>query len=163
MLATRPPPAPAGNARVVSDAREQEKRRNRRTDHAVCGPFFLVFRHRSSPQSGGSLRCGMFATGSCLSSSVSSVTLWFVSSSRLSPEFPTADVFRLLPIHPDRYQIKSSGKRRSHQPISLLAMVKVLLNGTVLAECDSPVILEGNYYFPPDAVRKANLTSSNTS
>lgn len=40
--------------------------------------------------------------------------------------------------------------------------VRVLFNGTVLAECDNPVILEGNYYFPPDTVRKANLASSNT-
>jgi uncharacterized protein (DUF427 family) len=42
-------------------------------------------------------------------------------------------------------------------------MVRVLLNNVVLAESDSPVILEGSYYFPPETVHKANLSSSNTS
>lgn len=42
-------------------------------------------------------------------------------------------------------------------------MVKVLLGDTVLAENDNPVILEGNYYFPPDSVSKASLVGSNTS
>ncbi|KAF8133987.1 DUF427-domain-containing protein [Boletus edulis] len=41
-------------------------------------------------------------------------------------------------------------------------MVKVLLNNVVLADSPSPVILEGNYYFPPDSVSKANLKNSGT-
>ena len=42
-------------------------------------------------------------------------------------------------------------------------MVRVLLNNVVLAESDAPVILEGNFYFPPDTVHKTKLSSSNTS
>ncbi|KAG9315628.1 DUF427-domain-containing protein [Chiua virens] len=42
-------------------------------------------------------------------------------------------------------------------------MVKVLLNTTVLAESDNAIVLEGNYYFPPDSVRNVNLVTSNTS
>ena len=42
-------------------------------------------------------------------------------------------------------------------------MVRVLLNNVVLADCDNPVILEGNYYFPPDTVHRAKLSTSNTS
>ncbi|KAG6372882.1 hypothetical protein JVT61DRAFT_7317 [Boletus reticuloceps] len=41
-------------------------------------------------------------------------------------------------------------------------MVKVLLNNVVLADSPSPVILEGNYYFPPDSVSKVNLKNSGT-
>lgn len=55
-----------------------------------------------------------------------------------------------------------SDKRR-HQPSLLAAMVRVLLNNVVLAESDAPVILEGNFYFPPDTVHKTKLSSSNTS
>jgi len=42
-------------------------------------------------------------------------------------------------------------------------MVKVTLNGTVLAESDSTVVVEGNHYFPPDAVKKDLFTDSKTS
>ncbi|KAF8558352.1 DUF427-domain-containing protein [Imleria badia] len=42
-------------------------------------------------------------------------------------------------------------------------MVRVLLNNVLLAECDTPVILEGNYYFPSGTVHKTNLSTSNTS
>ncbi|KAN0087738.1 protein of unknown function (DUF427) domain containing protein [Tylopilus felleus] len=41
-------------------------------------------------------------------------------------------------------------------------MVKVLVNNVVLADSETPVILEGNYYFPPDTVKKTNLSSSDT-
>ncbi|KAL7280067.1 hypothetical protein ACG7TL_006482 [Trametes sanguinea] len=41
-------------------------------------------------------------------------------------------------------------------------MVKVTLNGTVLAESDNTKIVEGNHYFPPDAVNTAALSPSNT-
>jgi len=42
-------------------------------------------------------------------------------------------------------------------------MVRVLLNNVKIAECGDPVILEGNYYFPPETVNKVNFSSSDTS
>jgi len=42
-------------------------------------------------------------------------------------------------------------------------MVKVTLNGTVLAESTDTVIVENNHYFPPDSVDKSFLTDSDTS
>lgn len=41
-------------------------------------------------------------------------------------------------------------------------MVKVSLNGTVLAEADNPPVVEGNFYFPPDNVKMAAFSKSNT-
>ncbi|KAI0632010.1 DUF427-domain-containing protein [Trametes polyzona] len=41
-------------------------------------------------------------------------------------------------------------------------MVKALLNGTVLAESDKTVVVEGNHYFPPDAVNTSVLSPSST-
>ena len=41
-------------------------------------------------------------------------------------------------------------------------MVKATLNGTVLAESDKTVVVEGNHYFPPDAVQADLLTGSST-
>lgn len=41
-------------------------------------------------------------------------------------------------------------------------MVKVTLNGTVLAESDKTVVVEGNHYFPPDAVNSSALSDSST-
>lgn len=41
-------------------------------------------------------------------------------------------------------------------------MVKVTLNGTVLAQSDSPVKLEGNQYFPPESLTKDLLVQSAT-
>ena len=41
-------------------------------------------------------------------------------------------------------------------------MVKVTLNGTVLAESDNTVVVEGNHYFPPEAVNKELLSDSST-
>lgn len=41
-------------------------------------------------------------------------------------------------------------------------MVKAIWNGVVLAESDQTIIVEGNHYFPPDAVVKAYLKESNT-
>ncbi|KAI9462202.1 DUF427-domain-containing protein [Boletus coccyginus] len=42
-------------------------------------------------------------------------------------------------------------------------MVRVLFNNVELANCDSPIVLEGNYYFPPETVNKVNFSSSDTS
>ncbi|KAH7926470.1 DUF427-domain-containing protein [Leucogyrophana mollusca] len=42
-------------------------------------------------------------------------------------------------------------------------MVQVTYKGTVLAESDSPVVVEGNYYFPPESVAKSVFKDSNTS
>lgn len=42
-------------------------------------------------------------------------------------------------------------------------MVKVVLDGTVLADSDKTVIVENNHYFPPDAVNKEYFTDSSTS
>ncbi|TBU31857.1 hypothetical protein BD309DRAFT_958310 [Dichomitus squalens] len=41
-------------------------------------------------------------------------------------------------------------------------MVKASLNGVVLAESDNTVVVEGNHYFPPDAVNTSVLTQSST-
>ncbi|KAI0714002.1 DUF427-domain-containing protein, partial [Cerioporus squamosus] len=38
----------------------------------------------------------------------------------------------------------------------------VTLNGTVLAESDKTVVVEGNHYFPPEAVNKDALSDSST-
>ncbi|KAI0074034.1 DUF427-domain-containing protein [Panus rudis PR-1116 ss-1] len=42
-------------------------------------------------------------------------------------------------------------------------MVKVTLNGTVLAESDKTVVVENNHYFPPDSVKKDLFSNSSTS
>lgn len=39
-------------------------------------------------------------------------------------------------------------------------MVKAIWNGVVLAESDQTVVVEGNHYFPPDAVNKAYFADS---
>ena len=39
-------------------------------------------------------------------------------------------------------------------------MAKATWNGTVLAESDSPEIVEGNHYFPPDSVKREYLQES---
>ncbi|KAI0345817.1 DUF427-domain-containing protein [Trametopsis cervina] len=41
-------------------------------------------------------------------------------------------------------------------------MVRVILNGQVIAETAAPVSLEGNYYFPPDSVKREVFESSET-
>lgn len=41
-------------------------------------------------------------------------------------------------------------------------MVKATLNGTVLAESDKTVIVEGNHYFPPDSINRAAFNDSDT-
>ena len=41
-------------------------------------------------------------------------------------------------------------------------MVKAIWNGTVLAESDRTVMVEGNHYFPPEAVNRRYLQPSNT-
>lgn len=38
--------------------------------------------------------------------------------------------------------------------------MKAIWNGTVLAESDDTVVIEGNHYFPPDAVNRAHFASS---
>lgn len=41
-------------------------------------------------------------------------------------------------------------------------MPKAIWNGTVLAESDKCVVVEGNQYFPPDAIHKQYFKDSNT-
>ncbi|KAF8695500.1 hypothetical protein AX14_001780 [Amanita brunnescens Koide BX004] len=41
-------------------------------------------------------------------------------------------------------------------------MVKVTYNGTVLAESNDTVIVEGNHYFPPSSVKTDLFTKSPT-
>ena len=40
--------------------------------------------------------------------------------------------------------------------------MKAVWNGAVLAESDRTVVVEGNHYFPPDAVKREYLRSSAT-
>lgn len=40
-------------------------------------------------------------------------------------------------------------------------MARAVWNGTVLAESDACRIVEGNHYFPPEAVRREYLRASN--
>jgi len=42
-------------------------------------------------------------------------------------------------------------------------MVKVVYNGTVLAESNDTIVVEGNHYFPPSSVKKDLFTKSSTS
>jgi uncharacterized protein (DUF427 family) len=39
-------------------------------------------------------------------------------------------------------------------------MVRAIWNGAVIAESDATVVVEGNHYFPPDAVRREHLRDS---
>jgi uncharacterized protein (DUF427 family) len=39
-------------------------------------------------------------------------------------------------------------------------MARAMWNGTVLAETDHPVLLEGNVYFPPEDVRHGHLVKT---
>ena len=41
-------------------------------------------------------------------------------------------------------------------------MTRAIWNGAVLAESDHTVVVEGNHYFPPDAVDDAHLRPSST-
>jgi uncharacterized protein (DUF427 family) len=41
-------------------------------------------------------------------------------------------------------------------------MVKAVWNGAVIAESEETVIVEGNHYFPRDAVRSSHLKESST-
>lgn len=38
--------------------------------------------------------------------------------------------------------------------------MKATWNGAVIAESDSTVVVEGNHYFPPEAIKKAYFQSS---
>jgi uncharacterized protein (DUF427 family) len=40
--------------------------------------------------------------------------------------------------------------------------MKALWNGAVLAESDRTVVIEGNHYFPPDAIRREYFRPSDT-
>ena len=40
--------------------------------------------------------------------------------------------------------------------------MKAIWNGAVLAESDRTVVVEGNYYFPPDSIRKEHFRPSGT-
>lgn len=41
-------------------------------------------------------------------------------------------------------------------------MVKVTLDGTLIAESDATVVVEGNHYFPPSSIKKEYFSDSNT-
>ncbi|MBD1940010.1 DUF427 domain-containing protein [Microcoleus sp. FACHB-68] len=41
-------------------------------------------------------------------------------------------------------------------------MPKAVWNGTVIAESDQGQVVEGNYYFPPDAIKQQYFKESNT-
>ncbi|HXI11724.1 MAG TPA: DUF427 domain-containing protein [Thermoanaerobaculia bacterium] len=41
-------------------------------------------------------------------------------------------------------------------------MMKATWNGVVIAESDDTVVVEGNYYFPADAVPASNIRKSST-
>jgi len=41
-------------------------------------------------------------------------------------------------------------------------MPKAIWNGATLAESDNTVVVEGNHYFPPDAINKQYFQESNT-
>lgn len=41
-------------------------------------------------------------------------------------------------------------------------MVKATWNGVVIAESDDTVVIEGNHYFPPDALNPAVILASTT-
>jgi uncharacterized protein (DUF427 family) len=38
--------------------------------------------------------------------------------------------------------------------------MKAIWNGAVVAESDTPIVVEGNYYFPPEAVHREFLRES---
>ncbi len=40
--------------------------------------------------------------------------------------------------------------------------MKAIWNGTVIAESDDTVVVEGNHYFPADSVKSQHLLPSNT-
>ncbi len=40
--------------------------------------------------------------------------------------------------------------------------MKAIWNGTVLAESDDTVVVEGNHYFPPESVNRAYFVESST-
>ncbi|TFY69072.1 hypothetical protein EVG20_g3308 [Dentipellis fragilis] len=48
-------------------------------------------------------------------------------------------------------------------PHTLPAMVQVIVQGTVIADSNSTVVVEGNHYFPPTDVKTDIFTSSSTS
>jgi uncharacterized protein (DUF427 family) len=41
-------------------------------------------------------------------------------------------------------------------------VAKAIWNGTVLAESDKTIVVEGNHYFPPDAVHRQYFKESGT-
>ncbi|NJM09146.1 DUF427 domain-containing protein [Candidatus Gracilibacteria bacterium] len=41
-------------------------------------------------------------------------------------------------------------------------MPKAVWNGAVIAESDNTIVVEGNHYFPPDAIKKENFSESST-
>jgi len=40
--------------------------------------------------------------------------------------------------------------------------MKAIWNGTVIAESDDTIVVEGNHYFPPASVRAENFSASDT-
>lgn len=40
--------------------------------------------------------------------------------------------------------------------------MKAIWNGVVLAESDNTIVVEGNHYFPPDAIKKEHFRESDS-
>ena len=57
---------------------------------------------------------------------------------------------------------RSSGKYPEAVSVETTMTVRASWNGTVLAESDRTVVVEGNHYFPPEDVRTDLLESSDT-
>jgi uncharacterized protein (DUF427 family) len=41
-------------------------------------------------------------------------------------------------------------------------MPKAIWNGTTIAESDDTIVVEGNHYFPPDAIKQEHFAESTT-
>lgn len=54
------------------------------------------------------------------------------------------------------------GKQSGDRGVGVFMTVRATWNGAVLAESDKTIIVEGNHYFPPDAVNREYFASSPT-
>jgi uncharacterized protein (DUF427 family) len=66
-----------------------------------------------------------------------------------------------LPQHNFKFARLSFPKPNCNSKLKLETMVKVTLNGTVIADSNNTVTVENNYYFPPGDV-KTDLFSLST-
>jgi len=56
----------------------------------------------------------------------------------------------------------SKQDRRDRAGASVTPVTRAVWNGVVIAEAPSTVVVEGNHYFPPEAVRREYLIESRT-